>query len=156
MKRFKLYILLSAIITALGFWSCEQEISPEYFPPADIDFTYSSSSLHYVVGEEIQFLNLSVKGSSWEWDFGDGSTSNEQSPVHQYTLPGTYTVVLNVDGTHQVEKKLMISDIVPVVNYTSTDQVIVFNQTQVSFDVLLENPENKPVEYNWKFPAGTI
>lgn len=156
MKRFKLYILLSAIITALGFWSCEQEISPEYFPPADIDFTYSSSSLHYVVGEEIQFLNLSVKGSSWEWDFGDGSTSNEQSPVHKYTLPGTYTVVLKVDGTHQVEKKLMISDIVPVVNYTSTDQVIVFNQTQVSFDVLLENPENKPVEYNWKFPAGTI
>src|SRR5690606_34295681 len=95
-------------------------------------------------------------GSSWEWDFGDGSTSNEQSPVHKYTLPGTYTVVLKVDGSHQVEKKLMIRDIVPVVNYTSTDQVIVFNQTQVSFDVLLENHENKPVEYNWKFPEGTI
>jgi PKD repeat protein len=156
MKRFKIYVLLSVIITGLGFFSCEQEISPELFPSADYDFTYSSSSLHYVVGEEIQFMNLSSKGTSWEWNFGDGTTSTEQSPVHKYTLPGTYTVMLTVDGTHKVEKKLMISDIVPVVNYTSTDPVIVFNQTRVSFDVLLENPENKPVEYKWKFPAGTV
>lgn len=156
MKPFKIYLFLSVIIAGLGILSCEQEIAPERFPSADYNFTYSTSSLHYVVGEEIQFMNLSVKGSSWAWDFGDGTTSNEQSPVHKYTLPGTYTVVLVVDGTHKVEKKLMISDIVPVVNYTSTDPVIVYNQTQVSFDVLLENPENKPVEYKWKFPAGTV
>lgn len=155
MKRLKIIAIVTLIFAGTGFWGCEQEIVPELFPTADIDFTYSSSSLHYVVGEEIHFLNLSIKGSSWEWNFGDGSTSSEQNPVHKYAEPGTYTVVLKVDGAYEVKKKLMISDIVPVVRYTATEPVIVYNQTQVSFEVLLENPENKPVEFNWKFPVGT-
>lgn len=155
MKRLKLYIILSVIIAGFGFWACEEEIVPEVFPSTEIDFTYSATSLHYVVGEEINFINLSVKGSSWEWNFGDGTTSSEKNPVHKYDEPGTYKVVLKVDDTYRVEKKIMISDIVPVVNYTASDPVIVYNQTQVTFDVLLENPENKPVEYTWKFPAGT-
>jgi agmatine deiminase len=29
---------------------------------------------------------------AWEWDFGDGGTSNEQDPIHIYTAEGTYTV----------------------------------------------------------------
>lgn len=30
----------------------------------------------------------------WNWDFGDGTTSTEQNPVHTYTTAGTYTVTL--------------------------------------------------------------
>ena len=36
--------------------------------------------------------------TSWEWDFGDGSTSTMQNPTHTYTDPGTYTVSLTVTG----------------------------------------------------------
>ena len=36
--------------------------------------------------------------TSREWDFGDGSVSNESSPVHMYTNPGTYVVSLTVTG----------------------------------------------------------
>ena len=37
---------------------------------------------------------------SWIWDFGDGTTSTEQNPVHVYTQPGaTYTVSLTVNNT---------------------------------------------------------
>jgi LPXTG-motif cell wall-anchored protein len=32
----------------------------------------------------------------WHWDFGDGTTSSEQNPVHIYTEPGVYTVRLKV------------------------------------------------------------
>ncbi|WP_164891098.1 PKD domain-containing protein [Botryobacter ruber] len=32
----------------------------------------------------------------WEWDFGDGSTSDEQHPTHLYTTPGLKTVKLTV------------------------------------------------------------
>ncbi|ACL17649.1 PKD domain containing protein [Methanosphaerula palustris E1-9c] len=36
--------------------------------------------------------------SSRLWDFGDGSTSIEQNPVHIYPYGGTYTVTLTVEG----------------------------------------------------------
>jgi PKD repeat protein len=31
------------------------------------------------------------------WDFGDGNSSNQQSPAHSYTTPGTYSVTLHTD-----------------------------------------------------------
>lgn len=33
---------------------------------------------------------------SWSWDFGDGSLSSAQNPVHTYVRPGTYDVSLTV------------------------------------------------------------
>ncbi|MDN3669500.1 PKD domain-containing protein [Echinicola jeungdonensis] len=36
--------------------------------------------------------------TEWQWDFGDGSTSTEQNPFHQYKNPGKYTVILNIKG----------------------------------------------------------
>ncbi|HNZ69219.1 MAG: PKD domain-containing protein [Bacteroidota bacterium] len=155
MKRIKIFALCTGFLAAALIWSCEQEITPEMFPPAAVDFSYSAKSLHYVVGEEIRFLNLSSTGSSWQWDFGDGTTSTEKDPVHKYAEPGTYTVALKADGTTEVKKKLMISDIVPVVKFTSSDPVVIYNQSQVQFSVMLENPESKPVVLNWQFPSGT-
>lgn len=45
---------------------------------------------------EFQFFNQSSLGSKYEWDFGDGNGSTEESPVHSYTSPGEYTVTLTV------------------------------------------------------------
>lgn len=49
----------------------------------------------------IQFINQSnaAAGSSILWDFGDGSTSTEWSPLHQYLMNGNYTVSLNISNT---------------------------------------------------------
>jgi PKD repeat protein len=33
---------------------------------------------------------------TWLWDFGDGNTSTEQNPIHQYTQTGSYSVTLTV------------------------------------------------------------
>lgn len=44
----------------------------------------------------VQFTDRSVNSSGyWTWNFGDGSTSDLQNPVHTY-LAGTYTVTLVV------------------------------------------------------------
>jgi PKD repeat protein len=36
--------------------------------------------------------------ASWKWDFGDGTTSTEQYPVHQYKAGRDYTTILEVEG----------------------------------------------------------
>lgn len=51
----------------------------------------------------VQFNDLSQKATEWKWDFGDGTSSRDQSPGHTYSLPGNYTVLLtaiNDEGTH--------------------------------------------------------
>ncbi len=35
----------------------------------------------------------------WHWDFGDGSSSEEQNPSHEYSLNGLYNVTLSVEDT---------------------------------------------------------
>ena len=39
------------------------------------------------------------------WDFGDGATSTEQSPSHEYAMVGTYDVQLVVTGRAAVMMK---------------------------------------------------
>jgi len=39
-----------------------------------------------------------VQIDSWQWNFGDGTTSKEQHPIHQYSEAGKYVVVLWVQG----------------------------------------------------------
>jgi len=52
------------------------------------------------VNTSAEFMDNSVKGDSnitiWNWDFGDGMTSTEQNPTHNYTAAGTFTVTLTV------------------------------------------------------------
>jgi len=49
----------------------------------------------------MQFSDASVgTPTSWLWDFGDGTTSTEQSPEHIYHYPGTYTVSLTVSNAY--------------------------------------------------------
>jgi gliding motility-associated-like protein len=46
------------------------------------------------------FVDQSVAATSWLWDFGDGTTSTQESPQHTYATPGKYTVTLTVtNGT---------------------------------------------------------
>lgn len=46
----------------------------------------------------VSFGDLSTCAAQWQWDFGDGGSSNQPSPNHVYTSPGTFTVSLTVNG----------------------------------------------------------
>ena len=48
-----------------------------------------------------EFTNTSLAGQSFQWDFGDGSTSTDINPTHLYSVAGTYTITLiaNDPGT---------------------------------------------------------
>ncbi|MCX6257070.1 MAG: M4 family metallopeptidase [Bacteroidia bacterium] len=72
------------------------------------DFNYS------VNGSIAQFQDNSQYGIDYLWSFGDGSTSNEQSPVHSYSNIGIYTVNLiisNQCGSDTITHQITISNI---------------------------------------------
>jgi gliding motility-associated-like protein len=48
------------------------------------------------IPQSVFFLNNSTNGNSYLWDFGDGTTSTLEEPIHQYTNPGIYLVQLIV------------------------------------------------------------
>lgn len=53
----------------------------------------------YAGPNAVQFTGQSSEEpQSWEWDFGDGSTSRERNPIHTYKYPGKYNVTLTVRG----------------------------------------------------------
>ena len=62
----------------------------------------------------VKFTNQSADNAiSYEWDFGDGSKSTEESPLHVYASSGTYTVKLvatNATGSTSYEQSVLIND----------------------------------------------
>lgn len=49
----------------------------------------------------ISLENASKNAESYEWDFGDGNTSTEVNPKHDYTLSGRYTVTLKAKSKNK-------------------------------------------------------
>ncbi len=60
-----------------------------------------------------QFANLSSENAkTFEWNFGDGTTSTERNPMHSYAEAGTYTVRLTARGivkTVTAEQQIIIN-----------------------------------------------
>lgn len=50
---------------------------------------------------DAKFINHSTStiGSTYHWDFGDGSSSNESDPIHIYTDLGMYNVTLTIESS---------------------------------------------------------
>jgi gliding motility-associated-like protein len=59
------------------------------------------------------FTDNSIDAQTWQWDLGDGTTSNSKTPVHRYAAAGTYRVRLIVthDGcVDSTAQEVIIAD----------------------------------------------
>jgi PKD repeat protein len=77
-------------------------------------FTFS------VDGLSISFVNSSTNGTSYLWDFDDGTTSTDANPIHTFANAGTYDVtltVINNCGTVTITQTIVATGI-------ETDQAI--------------------------------
>lgn len=59
-------------------------------------FEGNSPSTDDYIRFEPDVAGLAKNELTYEWNFGDGSTATEATPVHQYTEAGTYTATLQV------------------------------------------------------------
>ncbi|MEO5572091.1 MAG: PKD domain-containing protein [Bacteroidia bacterium] len=72
-----------------------------FFTYPDTIHVYSKPTASFSISDStgcsslnVSFTNLSSNGSSCLWNFGDGSTSSQNTPSHTYTAPGTYQLSL--------------------------------------------------------------
>ncbi len=92
----------------------------------DADFT--ADERRGVKPFTVNFTDLSTGNpTSWAWDFGDGTTSTEQNPVHVYQLEGAYDVSLTVKNSYgtDTEKKTGTSPMMTIPAATPTGGVTV-------------------------------
>ena len=120
-------------------------------PPTIADFepdTVGCSPL------KVQFINKSVYGESYIWDFGDKQYSDEENPVHTYFIPGNYIVKLianNISG-QSIHNEIIrvyqnpsaILNAYPT-NVVNNEQIVVFHNYSY-YDSL----------YIWRFGDGQI
>lgn len=90
------YILRLTVTNALGCTHTFNRTVNVFAPP-----TVAIQVANLCFGETAQFTPVigtvpSNPVTSWDWDFGDGTTSSDQNPTHQFAVAGTYVITLNV------------------------------------------------------------
>lgn len=97
------YLLLPGIISLI-ILSCKEEENRSSFP-------LSAEIFHSASGRQVAFTALTHSADSWEWDFGDGNTSTEKDPVHEYETGGYYIATLTARSStgNSVTKELKLA-----------------------------------------------
>jgi len=71
-------------------------------PPIQVSASFTADTLQGCAPLAVNFSNTSINGTSYLWNFGDGSTGTVMNPAHTYTDTGTFTVTLTaVNDTSQ-------------------------------------------------------
>lgn len=122
-------------------------------PNADFVCATTSSCLD---NNLFTFNNTSTGGFTYLWDFGDGTTSTQMSPSHQYTMTGSFTITLiarNFYGCENVRIRNLYVTVFPrpvatiLTNATSScDPWSVFNFSSSGSSI---------TSWHWAFGDGT-
>jgi len=115
------------------------------FPDPVAGFSYQKSDL------TVTFTNTSQNANSYLWDFGDGNTSTQTSPVHTYSSGGTYNVTLTSSSStcgNDVTSQTIILE-TAAANFTA-------NVTQVctAQNVIFTDNSTAATSWSWNFGAG--
>ncbi len=86
---------------------------------SELGVNFSASSRTVKVGQNIRFdpdIGGGISPFSYEWDFGDGDTSTEVAPTHEYKSDGNYNVTLKVtddQGQTATKERKNYIDVLP-------------------------------------------
>ncbi len=129
----------------------------EAIPLPQADFSASST---LGCDETITFFDDTQTPANivaWEWDFGDGNSSNLETPTHTYTLTGSYTVSLvvtdNFGCTDTIVKPDYINLTRPIAIFAQDRDEVCPGGTIQFFDFSI--PDFPIVSRSWNFGDGT-
>jgi PKD repeat protein len=93
-QTLKLSWVLIALLALTVVTSCKKDDDDDVTEPT-AGFTYQIDATNPML---VHFTNTSVNATSYKWDFGDGNTSNDKDPDHEYTSSGTFNVKLTASN----------------------------------------------------------
>ncbi|NOT38820.1 MAG: PKD domain-containing protein [Saprospiraceae bacterium] len=106
-----------------------------------------------VTGFTSFFTDISKKANTYFWEFGDGKTSTQKSPSHNYGVEGEFNVRLitqNECGADTMVKLIAVY-LIPKVNFVS-DTVRGCAPLKVKF---LDRSSVDVLEWAWQFESGS-
>jgi PKD repeat protein/photosystem II stability/assembly factor-like uncharacterized protein len=133
------------------------EVSSNYIQVTVHPFPTAAFEADVVSGDgplTVTFANQSTNAIDYLWDFGDGTTSKEKNPVHEYVTGGKFTVSLIAYSNYYSDtlvKEDYITAIYPeVVANFEADVVSGTDPLEVNFTNLTTGAE----KYKWLFGDG--
>ncbi len=134
--------LLASSICGSG-QACRQVVVDCNAPQAA--FSYQADEL------ALTFTDQSANSpASWQWDFGDGATSQEANPQHTYALPGNYQVCLRVSsvcGSTETCRTTVVSCAAPQPSFTFQPDELTLSFTGQA--------THAPEQWLWTFGDGS-
>lgn len=98
------------------------------------------------------FLNQSVNARSFFWDFGDGTTSTDTFPVHQYPFPDSFQVILIASGPCEQDTAFGTVEAQCEASVADFSFEIDTTNLEVHFTNLSQNAS----QFDWQFGDGTV
>jgi len=102
---------------------CSWSTNATTAPSASISATSTSVSYN----TPVQFINTTTNAGDYTWDFGDGTTSTDQYPVHSYTSSGTKTVTMIAENCYSSDTATMTITVGAAPNASYSNDSIILN-----------------------------
>lgn len=141
-------------VTSLNGCSGTLSDSIRIFPAPDPSILATAGC----ITDPVLFVNgndpANTEGNLFQWNFGDGNTSNQTQPSHQYATPGTYLVSLELTNMYGCKTSVTVPIVVNpmpdagfyAANGCAGNQVQFVNQSTISSGSI--------VAYQWNFGNG--
>lgn len=148
-----------SLIVYSQFYNCPDTLTQSILVPELPISTFTPQSSEVCPGEMIMFQNQSIGAINFAWDFGDGSGSELESPVHTYENSGIYEVTLTVYDDFGCSADSTIINIIvnedPLSSFQASDlepcqfhDTIVFNNTSIGYINSIWNVNNVELSTN--------
>ena len=129
----------------------------DVFSKPDIQLT-ADTTYACTVPFEVEFIDATANAVSWDWDFGNGITSNLATPSVSFANYGSYDVsltVTNSDGCTATQLENNLIEVEKILIDITSDNIEVCIPFDVNFTDLTSSIRPL-VDWNWNFGDGNF
>jgi len=107
------------------------------------------------VGEPVPFTHASLNGVYYQWQFGDGDSTDIASPIHIYSAPGVYSIQLVVVGAGGCSDTAIVQNAISVLNTPVASFNYIKDPDPYNYGLVhFTNGSSGGTTYNWDFGDG--